>query len=89
MHTFSPTKVKSLFGVGAVVALALSLSSPAGAHHTFAPRCYELEGTACSGGQEPVACTDACGSHLRCTCTYNYSSPWGYDPYIWDCDWEC
>ena len=95
MHTLSLAKVKSLLGVGAVVALALSLSPPAGAKPPLIPRCYELDGTACPMAGNTAACTDVCGNNLSCTCTYNYYNPWNYDPYWdpsvprWDCDYEC
>jgi hypothetical protein len=92
MRTLSLKKVKSLLGVGAVAALALSLSSPAGAGpgglHPVGPtpRCYQLDGTSCATLGATQACTDVCGNNLSCTCTYYYSDP---SVWFWMCDWEC
>jgi len=97
MYTLSLTKVKSLLGVGVVVALALSLPPSAGARYPVGPtpRCYVVDGTSCPSPGATQNCTDVCNNQLSCTCvdygTHQYPSYYPSDPstWFWDCDWEC
>jgi hypothetical protein len=43
------------------------------------PRCSAVTGT-CSPTGSTMACTDACGDHLSCTCTSSHT---------WFCQQEC
>jgi hypothetical protein len=94
MHTLSLAKVKSLLGVGAVFALALSLSPSTEAQKPpLILRCYEVDGTSCPTLGATRECTDVCSNQLSCTCvdTEHHPFPPLSDPsnWFWDCDWEC